>query len=306
MATLLSCRRAWLLPSILLLAARVAAGEGDDQPAFTFHTGTNEVRLAFSATDQNGHAVADLQASDVVVVDRDMVVRQFQSFTRSDWNRLEIAVLADTSESVGSRFRQQVGEILTLISQSDAISDESFSIFSFHGSQPALVCSGDCRASHAAERLLQSPSGKFTPLFDTVTFAADFLARRGDLHTNKILIVLSDGADTISRSTLSDAVETAVKDDVEIYSVDLDASASSGAADLYRLSMASGGHYFPAPASAKSLLNTILENYRATYTVSYRLPSQIFGFHTVRILPTHNLNLQFRSRSGYYFPDSIR
>jgi hypothetical protein len=40
--------------------------------------------------------------------------------------------------------------------------------------------------------------------------------------------------------------------------------------------------------------------------VTYHLPNHSSGFHQVRILPTHNLNLQFRSRSGYYFPDPIQ
>jgi hypothetical protein len=41
-------------------------------------------------------------------------------------------------------------------------------------------------------------------------------------------------------------------------------------------------------------------------SVSYRLPSRAAGFHTVRILPTHNLDLKFRSRSGYYDPNRVQ
>jgi len=48
------------------------------------------------------------------------------------------------------------------------------------------------------------------------------------------------------------------------------------------------------PASA---LNTILEGYRASYAVSYHLPTLARGFHTMQVLPTHNVHLQFRSRS---------
>jgi hypothetical protein len=39
--------------------------------------------------------------------------------------------------------------------------------------------------------------------------------------------------------------------------------------------------------------------------VSYALPSRQKGFHSLRILPKHNLNLQFHSRKGYYY-DEVR
>jgi hypothetical protein len=34
--------------------------------------------------------------------------------------------------------------------------------------------------------------------------------------------------------------------------------------------------------------------------VTYVLPESGPDFHSIRILPTHNLNLQFRCRTGYY------
>ena len=70
---------------------------GGDRPEFTYRTNTTEVRLNFSAMDQNNHGVATLQANDFAVVDKDVIVRNFQSFTRSDWTKLEIAILVDTS-----------------------------------------------------------------------------------------------------------------------------------------------------------------------------------------------------------------
>lgn len=307
MARVLSCRRVgWLSLILLLSSARSRALVGGDQPTFTFHANSNEVRLKFSVTDQNEHGVATLQRSDFVVVDRDMIVRNFESFARSDWTKLEIAILLDSSESVTPHFRQEIGDTISLLSQSWGIPDENLSIFSFRDSQPALICAGDCRASRAADRLPSAQAGGFTPLFDAIIFAADCLTQHGDPHAEKVLIIFSDGADTVSRNTLSDAVEAAVKDDVEIYGVDLNNSATQGAAALYHLSAATGGHYLSAPAGPTVVLNAILEDFRASYTVSYHLPSHVLGFHNVRILPTHNLNLRFRSRSGYYYPDYIR
>ncbi len=306
MARTVSCRGAWPLVSVLLLGAGISPGVDADQPAFTFRAHTDEVRLTFAATDQNDHGVATLQASDFVVVDRDIIVRQFQSFTRCDWTKLEIAILADNSESVTPQFRQEVANIVDLISQTGGVPEENLSLFGFHDAHPALVCAGDCRSSHAADRLPASRAAQLTPLFDSIVFATDFLAQHGDAKTGKALIIFSDGIDTISENTLGGAIESSLRNGVEIYAVDLHPAPSPGAPFLFRLAMATGGRYFPAPFKVAHVLNLILDGFRATYEVDYRLPSHKPGFHSLRIVPTHNLNLEFRSRSGYYYPNEIR
>jgi hypothetical protein len=50
------------------------------------------------------------------------------------------------------------------------------------------------------------------------------------------------------------------------------------------------------------VLDAVLEDARASFTVTYKLPNRAPGFHLVRILPTHDLHLQFRCRRGYYYP----
>ena len=201
-----------------------------------------------------------------------------------------------------------MADTLDLVSETTGVPDENLSIFSFHGLEPAQVCTGNCRASHAADRLPTSRPGGLTPLFDTIVFASDFLAHHGDAHAEKVLIVFSDGDDTISRNSLNDGIDSALRSEVQIYCINLNTSAplARGAAVLYNLADATGGRYFPPETRATEALNVILEGFRATYTITYRLPTHASGFHPLRILPTHNLNLQFRSRSGYNFSNYTR
>lgn len=304
MATPVPGRRLWPLLTLLLFCSGISAGLAGDPAEFTYRANVTEVRLNFSATDQNDHGVATLQASDFAVVDKDIIVRNFQSFTRSDWTKLEIVILVDASESVTPQFRQEMADLVELVSQTAGVPEDNLSIFTFHGFKPVLLCAGDCRASHAAERLPAAGTGGLTPLFDSIVFTANFLSDRGDANAGKVLILFSDGSDTISRNSFGDALETALRSEVQLYCIDLSQSrySSQGAAVLHNLASATGGRYFPRN-QARRTLQVILEGFRASYTVSYRVPSQDPGFHTVRILPTHNLNLQFRSRSGYYFPN---
>jgi len=307
MAIPVPCQRCWALFTLLLFCAGMPPAIAGD-PDFTYRTHAAEVRLNFSALDQNEHGVATLRSTDFAVVDKDVIVRNFKSFTRSDWTKLEIAILIDTSESVTPSFRHEMSDALQLISQTAGVPDQNLSIFTFEGSKPRLLCAEDCRVAHAAERLPTEGTHGLTPLFDTVAFAANFLAKHGDAHAERVLIVFSDGADTISQSSLANAIDAALRGEVQLDCIDLNQSAdgSQGATVLRHLARATGGRYFPPPAGASQALNATLEGYRASYSVSYELPSHASGFHTIRILPTHNLNLQFRSRSGYYYPDQTR
>jgi hypothetical protein len=77
---------------------------------------------------------------------------------------------------------------------------------------------------------------------------------------------------------------------------------------LRRVSEATGGRYFSLRFSrqdtAATVLNAVLEDLRASYVVTYDLPSHQAGFHSLRLLPTHNLHLTFHSRNGYDYEPS--
>jgi VWFA-related protein len=289
----------------MLLTSPSPASPGD-RPEYTYRTGVSEVRLTFSATDQNDHGVATLQATDFAIVDKGVIVRDYQSFSRTDYTKLQIVILLDSSESVSRKFRREITDATELLSQTSGVPEENISLLSFKNAKPLVICAGNCRATHAEDHLPSTQASGVTPLYDSVTFASEFLADRGDAQTEKALILFSDGQDTVSLRSLNDALDAASRNDVHIYSIDVGRGALPGSSILQALTHATGGRYFSASTGARQALDLLLEGFRASYTVTYRLPTHIRGFHEIRILPTHNLNLQFRSRSGYYFPDYIR
>lgn len=290
----------------MLVCAGISAAFGGE-PDYRYRSSVTEVRLTFSALDQNNHGIANLQAGDIAIVDKDVIVRNFQSFNRAEWTKLEIAILVDASASVGPRFRQEIAEVLGLLSQTAGIPEENIALFSFDDSRPFMVCGGNCRSFRTTQALPAAHAHGLTPLFDAAVLATNYLAQHGS-NAHKVMIVFSDGADTISRYSLADAINAAAENDVQIDCVDLNESGRStpASAVLQSIANGSGGRYFPAPSSTATVMDAILEGFRASYTVSYRLPTHATGFHTVKVLPTHNLNLQFRSRSGYYYPDQAR
>jgi VWFA-related protein len=152
-------------------------------------------------------------------------------------------------------------------------------------------------------------SGGVTPLYDALIFGADFLLHHRRAGARPVVILFSDGNDTISLHSAREAVQAVLGEGALVYAVDMETSATAGSAFLWHLSEATGGRYFALRSQqndAVTVLNAALEDLRASYVVTYELPSHEAGFHSLRLLPTHNLNLTFHSRNGYYYEPSAQ
>jgi len=264
------------------------------------------VQLTFSATDQNDRVIATLNAADFAIVDKDLIVRNFRSFRRAEYTRLDVAILLDNSSSIAPRLQKEIAQTLNLISETAGVPEESIAIVSFQGAEPVVLCKGDCRARPAANLIPAKAVSQLTPLHDCLAFTARLLARAPEVpdpKVRKVVIVLSDGEDTISRDSAGQALEELVKNDVQVYTLDANQSEySQGSLFLQQLAAATGGRSFRLSDRAGSVADAVLADFHASYQVTYRLPSSSVGFHSIRILPTHNLNLNFRCRQGYVEP----
>jgi VWFA-related protein len=276
----------------------------------TYRSKVSEVRVTFFATDENNHPVATLTKSDFAVVDNERVVRNFRNFTHSDETSLDVVALVDLSESVAPRFRVAMNDVLQLVAREQSVPDDNLSVLSFGGTfggmRPAVLCSSGCRASDSVSRLLAVKSSGTTPLFDALMFGADFISHHRRAGVRPVLILFSDGNDTISLHSPREALQAVLDGGALIYSVDMRKSEdpSTGSMFLRQVSEATGGRYFSLRDGAAAVLNAVLEDLRASYVVAYDLPSHQAGFHALRLLPTHNLNLKFHSRNGYYYEPS--
>jgi len=301
-AAMLSHRRKWLFPLLFLILPHSAfAGNAIDIPAATYRTTVSEVRVTFFVTDDKNRPVGKIEQDDFAVVDNGMVIRDFRSLMRSDETALDVVALVDASESVAPRFQATVNDVLELVSQRQSAPDDAISVMSFSGLQATLLCSDNCRSTGAGQRLLAAKAEGATPLFDALAYSADFMAQRRAPGVRPLLILLSDGDDTISKISSRDAVEAVIASGANVYAIDRSGNAPHGGIGLQRIAEATGGRYFPAEAHAAEVLRTAQEDLRASYIVTYQLPSHAVGFHSLRILPKHNLNLQFHCRSGYYY-----
>jgi len=292
---------------LFLFPGLAFAGSSKDLPAGAYHSTVSEVRITFFATDQNNHLVDKIGKDDFAVVDHGIVVRDFRSLVQSDETALDVVAMVDASESVAPHFPGTINEVLQLVSQKQLANDDNISVVSFGGLHAAVICSRSCRNAGAEQRLLAVRATGATPLFDALAYGADLIASRQTAGVRPVLILFSDGDDTISKTSGRDALAAVIASGALLYTVDLNkpASASNGSVALQQMAEATGGRYFPAGEGAVHALQAALEDLRASYVVTYQPPSHAVGFHSLRILPKHDLNLRFHCRNGYYYENPI-
>ncbi len=296
--------------SLLLFPCVVCAGSPNDSSHATYRSTTSEVRISFFATDGNNHPVGalgqdELRQSDFVIVDDGIVIRNFRSLMRSDETALDVVVMVDASESVGGRFPATMRNVLQLIAQNGGTNDHKLSVVSFAGLHSAVVCTDDCRSAIAKEKLLSVMAVGATPLYEALDYSANFISARHTAGVRPVLLLFSDGQDTISKISAQQALQAVIASGALLYAVDVGKPGDNPGASalLHRMAESSGGRYFSGrETNAASVLQAALDDLRASYVVSYRLPSRTIGFHSLRILPKQNLNLQFHCRGGYYYP----
>jgi VWFA-related protein len=292
---------AFLVLTVVLYTAAPAV-RADQQPPYTFKTEVNEVRLAFVATDRHNRDVAELTPADIAVVDNGMVIRRFRSLSRYPQVNLDALVLIDASESLARQFSREIAEAARLIADARWGPDDVLSIMSFSGPGQNFVCVRDCRELSSAAWVSKIHARGQTPLFDAVVLGVEFLSKHRDPNYRPVLIILSDGDDTISMHSLRDAAVAAMRAEIPIYTLNTGdpKSVTSGGGVLRDMAALTGGCAFTRAPGAPLALASAVEDLRNAYVVTYELPNHAEGLHSVRILPTTNTNLRLRSRRAYY------
>lgn len=258
-----------------------SSGESVD---VTYHSSVSEVRLVFFATDEHNQNVQKLQKGDFAVIDDERVIREFRSFTRSGSINLDVVILIDSSESVRPQFEQVVKDVEQLISKSSWNPGDKISVVSFSGLDAHLVCIENCRTSFRADRI--GPRGGATPLLDAIDLATTLLIKHRQPDVWPVVLLFSDGDDTISKTSFHQVREKILASGIQIYSIDVSESkrSSNGTATLQMLAEDSGGRYIGLGDGPVKILNDVMDDLRSGLRVTYALPESSSEFHSIRIL----------------------
>jgi Ca-activated chloride channel family protein len=276
------------------------------EPAATFKSGVDLVRLAAVVRDRKGRFVKDLTARDFVILDNG----ESQRITdfRHDLAGVSVALLFDVSGSMASRLVDAREAATHLLSWLEADRDEA-AIFTFDTRLDEIMSFGP--GLHALPDTLASirPFGA-TSLHDAIAQAAERVATREGLR--RAVVVFTDGNDTASAQTPEEVSAIASAIDVPVYIVGVVPLIDNPAGDLSLVSgrpalegslsdLASwtGGHTFvvSTPAQRSLAARTIVDELRQQYLFAFESSARS-GWHPL-VIQARDKSLTIRARSGY-------
>jgi Ca-activated chloride channel family protein len=143
-----------------------------------------------------------------------------------------------------------------------------------------------------------------TSLYDALIAGLDHL--KTGSRARKALVVISDGGDNASESTLAQVLARARESNAAIYTVGIydDDDTDKNPGVLKSLARTTGGERF-LPRSPGELLQAcerIARDIRSGYTIGYVPPDRDGVYHRVRveIAPADARRLSVRTRPGYF------
>jgi Ca-activated chloride channel family protein len=280
------------------------------ETAYTLRSTVNEVGIFFAATD-HGKSVSDLTRQDVVVRDAGKPPVTITNFRNESQLPLRLGLVIDTSNSITHEFEFEQNAAASFLKKSlTGKKDLAFVV----GFSNAVLMVQDFTAdgtkiSKGIDQL--APAGG-TALWDAVKFASDKLAALAEEQpAAKILVVISDGEDNSSSATLKEAIESAERGEVTIYTVSTrqlagkDYGTELADRAMRALAERTGGAAF-FPGSLGNLdhrLADLQEVIRSRYLISYK-PAGFRPDGTYRpiSLVAEKSGHKFRvyARRGYY------
>jgi Ca-activated chloride channel homolog len=276
----------------------------------TFSATSDLVVIHAMVEDGRGAAVAGLEPEHFIVYEDNRP--QSISFFASSDAPASIGLLIDNSTSMASKRERVVASAAQFAELSNA-ADEIF-VLAFNENvheawAPRVIEDSDL--STLRTTLLNRISARgMTALYDAVHGGLDRL--RQAKHTRQVLVVISDGSDNASRSTVEDMLARVRSASAMIYTVALHdpVDRDGNPRLLKRMSSDTGGESF-APRDVDEVphaLQHIARDIRATYTLGYVPTNQTRdgALRKLRVVARHpdGRSLKVQTRGGYVAPQA--
>ncbi len=281
-----------------------------EEPATTFKVNVRLVNVFTIVTDESGAPVGNLTKGDFHVFE-DGKEQEIAVFARESELPLSIVLAVDASLSTRKDLPLELESARrfadVILRPVDAVSIYQFSQYVTE----VIPFTGDLRVIDRGIARIQSQSS--TALYDAIYLGSRALISR---EGRKVLVVITDGGDTSSKVSYSEAVRAAQTAETIVYSiimVPIEASAGrdiGGEHALIQISHDTGGKYYYASDrnGLDKAFKQISEELRTQYLVAY-YPAQRTGgeFRKIKVVvepqAAENIpagKLRVRHRTGYY------
>ena len=264
------------------------------------------VNVFVNVTDAQGAPVGGL-TKDNFTLGEDGRSQRIAVFDRESEMPLSIVLAIDTSGTVHKDMsieehaaREFVHALLRPVDQLDLMdfASDVREVVSFTNNLRQI--------DNGLERLRPGPA---TALYDTIYLASQSLAARPG---RKVLVLISDGDDTVNGVTYPRALEQALRSEVLVYSIiDVPIAADAGRDTggehaLITLSQETGGkHYYAESTQLEKAFEQVSNDLRTQYLLGYYPTphSTDAGFRTISVALSGvpgSADYALRHRTGYY------
>jgi Ca-activated chloride channel homolog len=275
--------------------------------AWTIRTNVDQVTLFF-AVSSHGHMVNDLEQSNIRILDDNKPPERVERFAPLSKLPLRLALLVDTSGSVHDRFSFEKHAATKFVEKMlSGASDLAFIAGFSHEITVTQDFSSEPNEMGVGIEKLANGGG--TALFDAVSFACRKLAAYPDAEqVARVLVILSDGEDNSSHSSLKQSIQAAEGTGVTIYTISTrEEPGDKSDADrvLEVLAERTGGEaMFPGNIlTLGKSFNKLHDLIRSRYFVAYKPANfQANGsYRTISVIAEKDgKRLQVRARKGYH------
>lgn len=271
----------------------------------TFHVDVKLVNIFVNVTDKNGAIVGDLTKDDFAIFE-DNRPQQIAVFERKTNVPLNLTLAIDTSGSVRKDLDEEANAARrfahVILQPKDQMSVMQFAT---NVSELTGFTNNLARIDRAVNGLR---SDYATALYDAICQGS---VKLGKQEGRKVLVLVSDGDDTVDSSTYAQAVEAALRNEVMIYSlidVPIEASAGrdlGGEHALIALSEETGGKYFyVGEGGLDKAFAKVSDDLRTQYLIGYyprnQEPGRVFHRIVVTIPRAAADEFNVRNKTGYY------
>jgi Ca-activated chloride channel family protein len=302
-----------LLVALVSLGVVAPAPAAQDAPVF--EVGLELVNVTVTVRDDDGNIVSDLRAEDFVVTEdgREQALQLFAPAsdpTEREELTLSLGMLFDTSESMRENLRFSQASAVRFL---DGIPRARDLILIFFDRDIQISRYSSENQQGIFERILDTESQSYTALYDSV---AVYLSRVVGTPGRKVLVIFSDGDDTISSVPPGEVIRLVRSTNVTIYPVAFTGDRRVGSKSAIRaraflgaLAKSSGGQVFRPSAYRElaEIYNRILDELGGQYVLGYVSdnPERDGEYRKLKVEVGGRSGLKLRHRPGYNAPEDL-
>jgi VWFA-related protein len=266
------------------------------------------VDVYFAVTDKKGKSIRNLKQEHFRVYENDRL-QNIKSFNAEGNLPLTVALLVDTSGSIGDRLRFEQQAAVKFFHSTVVRRKDRAVVLSFD-SNLHLIQDYTDDTQILAQAVQKMRAGGSTALYDAIRLAAS--RKLAGQDGRRIMVIISDGEDTFSRTGMQEALDAAQRNDVIVYAISTNSSGLGGDRNkkgddvLRKFAEVTGGRvFFPSKIDElSSSFANITEELRFQYALSY-IPTDLRRDGAFRRIRIESVDKRYmvRSRSGYFAPE---